>query len=329
MLLAVMLALSVFLSACSTATQADIDLHRMDLAIGTRDMKLAGNLAKKINHDRLSLHQKCLLKLYTARYFRISGQNDRILGPLRQIRRHCTHEFDIFAWSVFELGLYTKNPAMKMKVFANVLNDYPDRAAAHPALFELLTTAKKVGADPSDMLKKAYIRHPESEMAAEFLYTLTGMLKGRERVAVLTRLAMQFPNHPLGAKARLILVKKLEPKDPVGALEVLYKLAYGTEKSLLIGSYATGVEGPALLEAARVWDRYMNKPGRAEKDYRRFIKKFSSNNNCDDALYEVYSMYERRGRGQKALKILKELARRFPDGAKGMLAAEMLKKGEK
>lgn len=329
-MLVALLLMAVFVPACATVSQAGIDLHRLDVAIGIRNLHLAEKLSGDIDHEHLTLHQRCLLKLYTVRYFRLSKKTDKELATLRQLRRHCTEEPGIFAWGLFELGLYTTDkPVLAIKVFARVLALYPDQAAAHPALFELLSAAKKAGIDPTGTLKKVYIRHPKAEMAAEVLDNLAALSKGKERRAILMRLAMQFPNHPLGAKARLVLVRDLEPRDPVGALEVLYKLAYGTETSLLIGSYATGVEGPALLEAARVWDRYMDNPVRAERDYRRFIKAFPDSSQRDDALYDVYQMYERRGQKQKADKVLKELATRFPDGARGMQAKAMLKEGEK
>ena len=314
-------------SGCAAPSKEEHLLYRLDLAVGTRHFDRARDLAERLGHARLTRKQRCTLNVYMARYSRLNRDYKAALERLDRVKYECCAYPDISAWGMFELGLIAevRSDAAAIRVFRRVLVVYPDTAAAHPALFELLAAAKRTRTDPSGVLEHAYKLHPDSEMAAEFLANLARLGKGRSRRESLDLLARRFPGHPLGARARFELLKPLEKRDPVTALEGLYDLAFGTEKSLFVGSYATGMEGTALLEAARVWDRYMDDPGRAERDYRRFIRLYPASSKVDDALYAVYKMYMRRGNKTKAMRVLKELATRFPDRARGMQAVDMLK----
>ncbi len=325
----VVFSLWIAASGCNPVSQVEQDLYHLDQAIGARRTHRADALIHAIEQRHLTMHQACLLRLYRARYFRLAGQGRRAMDMLKQVKTQCGTQRDIAAWGLFELGLLVKDPADATRVFERVLLAYPNSAAAHPALFELLVAAKKAGIDLLPFLHKLYRLHPTAEMAPQVLSIAAGLASGRQRKSILLTLATHFPKQPLGAKAAFTLVKQVEARDPVGALEVLYKLAFGTDRSLLIGSYATGMEGPALWEAARVWDLYMNNPARAERDYRRFIRLHPTSRKCDDALYAVYRMYLRRGRKARAMQVLRELARRFPDMNRGMQAIDMLKKDGK
>ena len=304
-------------------------MHRLDLAVGTHHFDRVRDIAARLEHDgHLTHKQECMRDLYLARYFRLIRHHRDAIARLVRVKHECQAYPGVSAWGLFELGLNAEVDSDRdaMVVFRRVLWVYPNTAAAHPALFELLTLAKRTGTDPSRILERAYDLHPDSEMAAEFLANLAASSTGQTRQKALKLLAKRFPEHPFGARARFELLKPLEKTDPITAIERLYDLAFGTEKSLFVGSYATGMEGTALLEAARVWDVYMDNPARAERDYRRFIRLYPASSQVDDTLYAVYEMYMRRGNETQAVRVLKELAAKFPDRAKGMQAAEMLKK---
>ncbi len=318
---------SVFLSGtgCGHLTESSKLITRLDIAAAKDDKILSANLEKQVINQGLTQEQKC--ELWRIKTYQFLKDNPSLsLAFIKKIGRKCQFYPDKKAWALFYLSMILEKvrPRRAIQGYERVIELYPYEAAAQPAIFRIEELAKRLKQDPSLFLIRAYKYWPQSSLAAFILWEATKYMKGKEKYQWLQHLAQNFPMNPFGRLAKIELAKRLASKDPVEALYELYNIAYLQDRSLLFGTYNLGVRAKAMLEAARIWDVFLHRPYKAEELYREFIRLHPNSDKCDDILYEVYEMYLKYGMKQKALSILKELAKKYPDRAMGMKASDML-----
>lgn len=334
------LTLALMLTACSASMKRkswNADLIKAEILLSNGKNNEAYSLTTKLlasaEHEKI-YEEACILK------GRIHADSGNLVAAVSTFRKlfNKTKDINTKAMCLYLTGRIfdeqADNKPMAEKFFLKTITAFPDSVSAERA-FDWLVENRSMSSSKKEMIEFLKEKHrilAAGAMGDNVIFqaiTIYRELNNKfSDLAALKLIEILEKNYPLShflndsLLYKALILKKLN--RPVDSIHTLRKLLSFREKSLFFGSYDTEHYVKAYFEIGCI-EEDLGLMNEAVNSYLNLVEYFPESTLCDDALYKVAKIFEKKNDKKTSMIYLKKIADELSDSNYGKKAIEELK----